>query len=363
VISLIGAEQALYIQKLLMDRIGEAAMIRHRIVCGDSATLQGDERDIVFISMIADRNRKQSQTAMQYQQRFNVALSRARDRMILVRSITEEELNPNDLKARVISHFRDPMPDTVNPSAQLIELCESPFERVIFTALVERGYRVIPQVGSLGFSIDMVVEGDGGRRLAVECDGDRYHGPERWADDMRRQRILERVGWIFWRCFGSNYNIDPEGALDDLIQTLERMEIKPIGVETSTRSFTQHRVIAAPRGEVPLDDLDAEIASMGSARQQPLNTDSVTREPEVETILAAGDRVVIRYLDDERLRPEFYILSDRASDPKNGYILLSSPLGQALSEAAPGDEFMLKVGEAERPVLFMSLERESVQAA
>jgi transcription elongation GreA/GreB family factor len=363
VISLIGAEQALYIQKLLMDRIGEAAMIRHRIVCGDSATLQGDERDIVFISMIADRKRKQSQTAMQYQQRFNVALSRARDRMILVRSVTEEELNPNDLKARVISHFRDPMPNTTNSSAQLIELCDSPFERVIFTALVERGYRVIPQVGSLGFSIDMVVEGDGGRRLAVECDGDRYHGPERWADDMRRQRILERVGWIFWRCFGSNYNIDPEGTLDDLIQTLERMEIKPIGVEASPRCFTQHRVIAAPREEAPLDDLGAEIVTMRPIRKQSSNADLIADEPEIETVLASGDRVVIRYLDDERLRPEFYILSDKASDPKNGYILLSSPLGRALSEAAPGDEFMLKVGETERPILFMSLEQESVQVA
>ena len=73
VISLIGSEQAAFIQKRLMDRIGEAAMVRHRIICGDSATFQGDERDIVFLSMIADRKRKQSQTAMQYEQRFNVA--------------------------------------------------------------------------------------------------------------------------------------------------------------------------------------------------------------------------------------------------------------------------------------------------
>jgi very-short-patch-repair endonuclease len=360
VISLIGAEQALHIQKLLMDRIGEAAIIRHRIVCGDSATLQGDERDIVFISMIADRRRKQSQTAMQYQQRFNVALSRARDRMILVRSVTEEDLNPNDLKARVIAHFRDPMPSIINPSAELIDLCESSFERVVFKALVDRGYRVVPQVGSLGFSIDMVVEGEGDRRLAVECDGDRYHGQGRWADDMRRQRILERVGWIFWRCFGSNFSIDPEGVLDDLVQTLERMEIKPIGSEPSTRGFTQHRVIAAPRDDVPLDDLDAEIFSIQTSRPKP---GSNARECETETALASGDRVVIRYIDDERSRPEFYILSEKVSDPKNGHILLSSPLGRALSEATPGDEFILKVGEIERPVLFVSLERESARAA
>ena len=66
-----------------MERIGEAAMVRHRIICGDSATFQGDERDIIFLSMIADKKRKQAQTATQYEQRFNVALSRARDRLIL----------------------------------------------------------------------------------------------------------------------------------------------------------------------------------------------------------------------------------------------------------------------------------------
>jgi hypothetical protein len=36
-----------------------------------------------------------------------------------------------------------------------------------------------------------------------------------------------------WRCFGSNYRIDPEAVMDDLIQTLDRMQIKPIGVRRS----------------------------------------------------------------------------------------------------------------------------------
>ena len=46
----------------------------------------------------------------QYEQRFNVALSRARDRLFLVRSVTENDLNPKDIKARVLAHFREPMP-------------------------------------------------------------------------------------------------------------------------------------------------------------------------------------------------------------------------------------------------------------
>ncbi|MBV8699559.1 MAG: hypothetical protein JOZ76_11345 [Bradyrhizobium sp.] len=171
VISLIGADQALFIQKLLMERIGEGAMVRHRIVCGDGATMQGDERDIVFISMVADRSRKQAQTSTQYQQRYNVALSRARDRMILVRSVREEELNPNDLKAKVIAHFRDPMPKVGSPTAELIDLCQSEFEKSVFRALVDRGYHVTPQVGSVGFSIDMVVEARAGEGLRSNVTG------------------------------------------------------------------------------------------------------------------------------------------------------------------------------------------------
>src|SRR6185437_1069418 len=142
-------------------------------------------------------------------------------------------------------HFSEPMPNVVNPSLDLIDLCQSEFERTVFMALIERGYRVIPQVGSVGISIDMVVEGESGRRLAIECDGDLYHGPERWADDMRRQRILERVGWTFWRCFGSNYSLDRAGVLDDLFQTLERMDIKPVGAQATGSRYTEHRVVRA----------------------------------------------------------------------------------------------------------------------
>jgi hypothetical protein len=43
------------------------------------------------------------------------------------------------------------------------------------------------------------------------------------------------------RCFGSNYRIDPEAVMDDLIQTLDRMQIKPIGRESVNRSFSEHR--------------------------------------------------------------------------------------------------------------------------
>jgi hypothetical protein len=123
---------------------------------------------------------------LRFEQRFN-------GRVALVRSVRRDELNPNDLKARLTAHFENPMPD-VEASADALALCVSDFERAVMGRLLQLGCSVRPQVGSLGYRIDMVVEGANGRRRAVECDGDRYHGPEQWRKDMRRQRVLERVG-------------------------------------------------------------------------------------------------------------------------------------------------------------------------
>jgi len=83
---------------------------------------------------------------------------------------------------------------------------DSKFEEDVFRLIKARGYRVVPQVkvGTLGKRIDLVVEGMR-NRLAEECDGDRWHGLDKWEEDMERQRILERVGWTFWRIRGSEF--------------------------------------------------------------------------------------------------------------------------------------------------------------
>lgn len=69
------------------------------------------------------------------------------------------------------------------------------------------------------YRIDLVVESSGGR-LAVECDGDRFHSIENVADDMARQAVLERVGWRFVRIRGSQFFRDPELAMKPVFERL-----------------------------------------------------------------------------------------------------------------------------------------------
>ena len=97
VVSLIGSKQAHQIQTQLFTRIGEEAYFKHDITCGNPATFQGKERNIMFVSMVECPETQSAKTALLWQQRFNVAFSRARDRMYLFRSVDEDELNPDDL--------------------------------------------------------------------------------------------------------------------------------------------------------------------------------------------------------------------------------------------------------------------------
>ncbi|WP_309136124.1 DUF559 domain-containing protein [Mesobacillus foraminis] len=105
---------------------------------------------------------------------------------------------------------------------------DSNFERDVYSLISLRGYRVIPQVkvGTLGKRIDLVIEGMR-TRLAVECDGDQWHGLDKWEEDMDRQRVLERVGWTFWRIRGSAFYANPSKAMESLWEKLVEMGIEP----------------------------------------------------------------------------------------------------------------------------------------
>ena len=244
VVTLLGTEQAAFIHKLVHTRIPLSAIVERKITVGSPTVFQGGERDIMLLSLVAAPGDKATSSRIEFEQRFNVAASRARDRMILFRSIDASNSGSIDLKAKLINHFNQPFKQNIQEISSLRELCESGFETELFDILVKQGYRVVPQLKVGGYRIDFVIEGAEDRRLAVECDGDRFHGPGQWMDDITRQRILERAGWTFWRCFASSFVLRKQAMLEDLYRTLELNGIYPIGSEnTDSNIWVEHRVI------------------------------------------------------------------------------------------------------------------------
>jgi len=245
VVSLLGPEQAKLIDERVRRLCNAAELMRRRFECGDARTFQGSERDIMFLSMVADPSDCKALSGNSAEQRFNVAASRARDRMYLVRSVSIEHLSDKDLRVSLLRHFDRPIIADKEEAEVLLERCESGFEREVYSALVERGYRVIPQVQTGAYRIDMVVEGGGDVRLAIECDGDAFHGPDRWPHDMARQRVLERAGWTFWRCFASTWHLHQVEVLAELVETLTAMGIEPVGALERVAQVVEKRRLPA----------------------------------------------------------------------------------------------------------------------
>jgi very-short-patch-repair endonuclease len=244
VISLIGSEQAQAIQDALLQELGEETYQRYKIACGDSAMFQGKEKDVIFLSMVVGPKQGSVLNKREYEQRFNVALSRARDRMYLVRSVSDSDLkNPTDLRVQVLRHFANPMPKRV-VSDNPLDLCETRFEKDIAARLLELEYAVMPHVKVGPIDIDIVVESNDGQRIAIELDGDQPQSVEEWEHAIDNQRILERVGWVYWRCWAASYRLNPDACFEDLLSALKANKVIPSTPSTPPGSYTEYKEIS-----------------------------------------------------------------------------------------------------------------------
>jgi len=241
IVSLVGERQAERIEELLRTHLDPVAYEQeHQILTGNPAQFQGDERDVMFLSVVnapgEDGGPLRRRARKLFEQRFNVAASRARDQMWVVHSLDPKaHLKEGDLRRRLIEHAQDP--------TALMELAESeeretesPFEKKVLRRLRREGYRVKPQWEVGAYRIDLVVEGSDGTKLAVECDGERYHPPEKLEEDMERQAILERLGWTFVRIRGSVFFRNPEKAMEPVFDRIEEMGIDRAGNSQASTS-------------------------------------------------------------------------------------------------------------------------------
>jgi very-short-patch-repair endonuclease len=250
VVSLVGDEQALEIDSLLRKHISPDRYELHRLLCGNAAQFQGDERDVIFISLVdtAQHGTLSLRDQELFKQRFNVAASRARDQMWVVHSLSpQDDLKADDLRRQLIEHAQDPS-RLMRPIEEKEKRTQSAFEREVMKRLLAAGFRVTPQWRVGAFRIDLVVEGDG-RRLAIECDGDRYHPLEKLSEDMERQSVLERMGWIFTRIRGTEFFRNPDRAMKPVFDKIQLLEI----------SLDKAKAQAAGKAQPPTDLIDRVI--------------------------------------------------------------------------------------------------------
>jgi very-short-patch-repair endonuclease len=228
VICMVGTEQALLIDSLLRKRLPASQYQRHRLLCGNASQFQGDERDVIFLSMVdSPRPGKRLVLRTRDDQRkvFNVAASRARDQLWVVHSLDpERDLKEGDLRLQLISYAENPGTHTDRASKR--ERIPTDLEKELYTALRRLNYDVTLH-GKVGeYTLDLIVAGDGGARVAIQCDGGRLLDSEQIEEAIERQQTLERLGWRFVRIRASRFFLDREAEFNKLCERLRELDVR-----------------------------------------------------------------------------------------------------------------------------------------
>ena len=233
VVVLQGTGQIKLLEHLINKAITPEERQRRKIRVGSPPNFQGDERDVVMLSMVVAET-PTAQTATTARQGYNVAASRAKDQMWLFHSVELSQLRARDLRASLLGYMtsppssfgRSPGLDEVSET-RLVEPFDSLLEQKVFRALKKRGYHVIPQYEVGARRLDLVVVGDGGR-MAVECDGHHWHaGIDEQVSDARRDRELRRMGWEVFRVRESEFEFNRDAELAPLWTRFAARGIEP----------------------------------------------------------------------------------------------------------------------------------------
>jgi len=204
-------------------------------------TVQGDERDVIFISVGYGRDQN-GYLAMSFgplgksggERRLNVLISRARVRCEVFTNLRSDDIDLHRTKGegtRIFKTFLKYCETGILdvPHSTDREM-DSPFEVAVREELIRRGYEVDVQIGSAGFFIDLaVLDPDNPARylLGIECDGRAYHSSKSARDrDRLRQQVLEGLGWKLHRIWSTDWFHDKRNSMDKLIATIEQTKLE-----------------------------------------------------------------------------------------------------------------------------------------
>ncbi|MDY2632202.1 MAG: AAA domain-containing protein [Clostridium sp.] len=208
--------------------------------------VQGDERDIIIFSIAYAKNEK-GRVSVNFgslsqdggENRLNVAISRAKQKIYVVTSIEPEELNVDSSKnkgpklfKKYLQYVRAVSNGNTTESEAILNTVldtdiiyddsksfDSDFEAEVYAALVEKGYNVHKQVGVSGYRIDLAIYDERKSQyiLGIECDGATFHSSKSARErDIYRQRYLESRGWKITRIWSKNWWDNPKKEIEKI---------------------------------------------------------------------------------------------------------------------------------------------------
>ena len=236
--------------------------------------VQGDERDVIFISIgygrTADGRVRQNFGPLNKsggERRLNVLISRAKQRCEIFSNITGDDIGQSDsLGVTALSRYltfaaRSGRAAPAGTSAALdfperqerTQREQSQFEKVVADALEQLGFIVESDIGTGKVRIDFALVDPENRdryMLALECDGDPYYMARTARDrDRLRQQVLERMGWHFHRVWSTAWFRYPQGEITKI-----RAKLQKNGQADETDEQAHRPLVTLSSGQAEADE-------------------------------------------------------------------------------------------------------------
>lgn len=198
------------VAKVLSDHM----IKKHQIEIGTAHTFQGDERDIILMSWaFANNSFPQSLTFLQKPNLFNVAISRARYKVINFVS-----KNPKELQDGLFRDYMSYVEEYTNKREALKNckidenIYKNSLEREIAEQIRNLGYTVKAGVEIAGLSADLLVDD----KFIIEVDGVEDNMKQS-VSNMKKQAIIERCGFTVRRVTYREWQYSSKACLDRLL--------------------------------------------------------------------------------------------------------------------------------------------------
>jgi very-short-patch-repair endonuclease len=270
-------EQTAQLQRVLEEKLAGKPDLweRHRLIVATVDGFQGDERDVILYSFRygLGSSRNILMPLQRSENRMNVAFTRARGQVFCYISRPIHEF-PRGLVRDFLEYASA---GGAGRTAALQDRFDSDFEREVCELVRARGLDVFPQYPACGFSIDLVVSDEDGRRLAVECDGQKYHYDdlgELRIEDLQRQDILERAGWHVFRIPSRAYFLDRESWIQRVVDELRALpapfaEAAATTVEPTPAEVEEAETLLAPETPARGQEVTPEVPVAEAPRPTP----------------------------------------------------------------------------------------------
>lgn len=204
------------------DILGWQTIDAARLIVDTAHGFQGDERDVIIFSLCAGPDMPAGSAGFlrETANLFNVAVSRARA-VLHVFGNYEWARRCGIKHIQNLAHPRQRRAYTPQPTPWHPH--ESPWEKILYEAMLAVELQPIPQYPVIGRRLDLALikEGDSPLKLDIEVDGDRCHrnpNGSRKLDDHWRDIQMTGIGWEVMRFWVYQLREDLDGCVSKILE-------------------------------------------------------------------------------------------------------------------------------------------------